>query len=84
MREIKHEAIQRAVAMGVPQIQRQQTVDSMKASLIYASFSFVWPCPWHAEVSRPGIKPMPQQQQCRILNPLSHQGIPMFTFLITT
>ena len=24
-------------------------------------FSFFWPCPRHLEVSRPGIKPAPQQ-----------------------
>ena len=40
------------------------------------------PCPWHAEVPRPGIKrvpqqwPEPQQGQCQIFNLLSHQGTP--------
>ena len=29
-------------------------------SLFYFIFSF-WPCPWHAEVLWPGIKPLPQQ-----------------------
>ena len=39
-----------------------------------------WLCPWHQEVSRPGIEPLPQQWpkpqqcQCQILNSLSHQG----------
>ena len=41
---------------------------------------FFFPYPQHAEVPRPGIKPMPQQWpkplqwQCWILNPLYHKG----------
>ena len=34
----------------------------------------------HAEVPRPGIEPEPQQWQCWILNPLSHQGTPSLSF----
>ena len=34
------------------------------------------PYPLHAEVSRPGIKPEPQQRQCQILHRLSHQKFP--------
>ena len=36
----------------------------------------VQPCLQHAEVPGLGIKPAPQQWQCRTLNPLSHQGTP--------
>lgn len=36
--------------------------------------------PWHVEVSRPGIKPIPQQWKCQIPNPLSYQGTPLFHF----
>ena len=35
---------------------------------------FFWLCLWHREVSGQGIKPMPQQWQCLILNQLSLQG----------
>ena len=28
---------------------------------------------WHVEVSGPGIEPIPQQWQCRMLNPLHHK-----------
>ena len=44
------------------------------------------PCPWHVDVPRPGIEPMPQQwpepQQWQrwILNPLCHQGTPKLSF----
>ena len=34
---------------------------------MYFLFVF-WPCPWHAEVPGPGIKPEPQQSQCQPLN----------------
>ena len=48
--------------------------------LIRVFFFFVlfcfWLCPWHEEVPRPGTEPEPQEWQCWILNPLSHQGIP--------
>ena len=43
------------------------------------SFLVFWPCPWHVEVPRPRIKPVPQkppkplQWQCQILNPLHTQ-----------
>ena len=42
--------------------------------------------PWHMEVPRPGIKPMPQQRpelqqwQCLVLNLLSHLGISQAEF----
>ena len=39
-------------------------------------FVYFWPCPRHAESPGPGIKPMPQQWQCQILNSLRHQGTP--------
>ena len=35
-----------------------------------------WLWPRHAEAPRPGREPVPQQWQCQILNPLSHQGTP--------
>ena len=38
-----------------------------------------WPLRWCKEVSRPGIKPTPQQWQSPILTPLSHRGTP-FSF----
>ena len=47
-----------------------------------------WPCPRHAEVPGPGIKPTPQQWlepqqwQCQIPNPLNHQGTPCFKFVL--
>ena len=53
-----------------------------------SAYSFFWPCPQHAEVPRPGIKPLPQQQhspqkwQCQILMPLGHQGTPISSFYI--
>ena len=37
-------------------------------------FFFFWLYPQHTKVPGPGIRPMPQQWQCQILNPLSHQG----------
>ena len=49
-------------------------------------FFFFWPCPWHVEIIRPGIKaalwqwPRPRQGQCWFLNPLSHQGTLCFLF----
>ena len=50
--------------------------------LVSLSLSFpFWPCPRHAGVSRPAIKPMAQQWQHWILNPLSHQGTPITLFL---
>ena len=42
---------------------------------------FFWPYPCHVEVPRVGIKPKLQQWQHQILNPLSHQGTPLFNFL---
>ena len=45
-------------------------------------FFFFWLHPWHAEVPRPGIKPLPQQQQCQIFNPLSHKGTPETFFFL--
>ena len=50
------------------------------------SYFLFWPHPWHA--AAPGIELTPQQQsepqqrQCQILNPLSHQGTPRSCFLI--
>ena len=35
-----------------------------------------WLCLWHVEVLWPQVEPEPQQWQCWILNPLSHQGAP--------
>ena len=52
------------------------------------SFFFFLPILWHLEVLGPGIKPTPQQwpkpQQWQhwILNPLSHQGTPIFLFFL--
>ena len=37
---------------------------------------FFWPVPQYAEVPGLGIELSPLQWQCRILNPLSHQGTP--------
>ena len=37
--------------------------------------------PRDVEVPKPGIKPAPQQRQCHVLNPLSHQGAPHVYFL---
>ena len=59
-------------------------------TVIYVSINslFFWPHPWHAEVPRPGIEPLPQewpvqhQWQCQILNLLSPQGTPQQPFLI--
>ena len=40
--------------------------------------SYVWLNPWHMEVpgpgteSKPQLQPMPQLQQCQVLNPLCH------------
>ena len=46
---------------------------------LYLIIFFFWLHPWHVEVPEPGIKPAPQQWQCQIiLNPLSHQGTPIF------
>ena len=39
-------------------------------------FFFFWPHPQQGGVPGPGIEPAPQQWQCQILNPLSHQGTP--------
>ena len=50
------------------------------------SFMLFWLRPWHAEVSRPEIKlmsqqqPKPQQWQHWIINSLSHQGTPCSSF----
>ena len=52
---------------------------------LFFFFFFFWPClqHQHGEVPGPGIKlapqrrPEPQQWQCQILNPLSHQGTPL-------
>ena len=55
-------------------------------------FFFSWLHLWPVYVPRPGIEPVPQQWpktqwpepqqwQCQILNPLSHQGTPISTFL---
>ena len=47
-------------------------------------FLFLWPRPGHAEVPGPEIEPLPQQcpkpqqWQCRVLNPLSHQETQRF------
>ena len=50
---------------------------SGRKNLDFPSLSLFWPYPWHAEVSRPGVEPTPQQWQCDngwILNLLSRQG----------
>lgn len=39
---------------------------------------------WHAEVLGPGIEPAPQQRQCRILDPLDHQGTPLRPLSLAT
>ena len=43
-------------------------------------FIYFCPLPLHAEVSWPGIKPVPQQWQCWILNLLCHEGTPLLFF----
>ena len=50
---------------------------------IFGSFYklIILACPWPEEVPRPEIKPMSQQWQCWILNPLSHQGAPSSVLL---
>ena len=46
----------------------------LKLTLLLSLFFLLfWPYLWHAEVPRPGIKSVPQQQQSWILNPLSRQ-----------
>ena len=40
-------------------------------------FFFFWPCLQHVECPGPGIKNVPQQWQCQVLNPLCHQGTPV-------
>lgn len=35
----------------------------------YFCFVLSWLSPWHAEVPELGIKPVPQQYQCQVLNP---------------
>lgn len=40
------------------------------------SFVFFWLRLRHAAVPGPGTRPVPQQQQCQILNQVSHQGTP--------
>lgn len=50
-------------------------------------FFYIWLCPWHSKVSRPGIKPMPlqwpepQQWRCWVLNPVNHQETLRFHIL---
>ena len=48
---------------------------------VYFVFVFFWPCSEHMEVPKPGIKPIPQQWQHWILNPLSHQRTPSLSLL---
>ena len=51
---------------------------------LYICFPFLsfWPCLWHADIPKPGIKPVPQQPpepqkwQLWILNSLCHKGAP--------
>ena len=50
------------------------------SSLSFFLFLFFGLCLQHVAVPGPGIKPMPQQWQHWILNPLSHLGIPIFEF----
>lgn len=51
---------------------RTSEIQKKALSFIY----FLWPCPQHMDVPRPGIEselqlqPTPQVQQCQILNPL--------------
>lgn len=40
------------------------------------SFVFFWLRLRHAAVPGPGTRPVPQRQQCQILNQVSHQGTP--------
>lgn len=49
---------------------------SRRLQAFFVFFCFL-PCPQHAEVPRPGIKPRPQQRQHQILNRLSYQGTPL-------
>ena len=44
-------------------------------------FFLLWLHPWHAEIPRPGSEPTPQQWQCWIFNPLSHQRTPCVSSL---
>ena len=43
---------------------------------LFFFFFFFLPCPCHAEFPRPGIKHVPQNGQCQMLNPLGYQGTP--------
>ena len=51
---------------------------------------FIWPCPGHVKVPRPGTEPEPQEQpkplwcQSQILHSLSHQGTPKDHILQST
>ena len=47
-----------------------------KLLFFFQVFSFFFPSPQHEVVPGPGIKPLPQQWQRWILNPLSHHGNP--------
>ena len=45
-------------------------------------FCFLFlPHPWYVEVPRPGIESVPQQWRYQVLNLLSHQGTPVWSFL---
>ena len=44
-------------------------------------FVLFWLCPWPMKVPGSGIKPMPQQWQCQILNLQCYQGAPRFLLL---
>ena len=57
------------------------TAGTPQISFFDVHFFPFWPHPWHAEVSGPRIELEPQQWQCQILNPVSHQGTPLMGIL---
>ena len=62
------------LGVGVGGIILEKQLSGWKLRLfLFFFFFFFWP---HAEVPRPGIEPKPQQWQCQIVSPLSHQGTP--------